>query len=75
MITRGSGRALEHRLQTIYVELEAALEFYRPEAVAVEGVFAFRNARSALILGHARGIALLVAAQAGLWSTSIHRPK
>ena len=37
-----------------------------PAAVAVEGVFTFRNARSALVLGHARGVALLGAAQAGL---------
>ena len=34
--------------------------------VAVEGVFSHKNARSALILGHARGVALLLAAQAGL---------
>jgi len=57
---------LEHRLQTLHVELEAAMREYRPQAVAVEGLFTFRNARSALILGHARGVALLVAAQQGL---------
>jgi crossover junction endodeoxyribonuclease RuvC len=34
--------------------------------VAVEGVFTFRNARSALVLGHARGVVLLAVAQAGL---------
>ena len=32
----------------------------------MEGVFTFKNARSALMLGHARGVALLVAAQRGL---------
>jgi crossover junction endodeoxyribonuclease RuvC len=58
--------ALEQRLQTLYVELDAAMRIYRPTAVAVEGVFSFRNARSALILGHARGVALLVAAQRGM---------
>ena len=37
---------------------------HRPEAVAVEGVFSHRNARSALVLGHARGVVLLNAARA-----------
>ncbi|MFZ5468581.1 MAG: crossover junction endodeoxyribonuclease RuvC, partial [Myxococcota bacterium] len=58
--------ALERRLQQIFAELSAAMALFRPDAVAVEGVFAFKNARSALVLGHARGVALLVAAQRGL---------
>jgi crossover junction endodeoxyribonuclease RuvC len=38
----------------------------RPDAVAIESVFYAVNARSALKLGHARGVAVLAAAQAGL---------
>jgi crossover junction endodeoxyribonuclease RuvC len=57
---------LAHRLMVLHAELTGALSKFRPEAVAVEGVFTFRNARSALVLGHARGVALLAAAQAGL---------
>jgi len=57
---------LEHRLHLLFQGLCAAVERYRPDSVAVEGVFACRNMRSALILGHARGIALLVAAQTGI---------
>ena len=57
---------LEQRLKALHGALMAALKQHRPDAVAVEGVFTFRNARSALILGHARGVALLAAAQAGL---------
>jgi crossover junction endodeoxyribonuclease RuvC len=60
---------LEVRLLQLHAELSAALRLYHPQAVAVEGVFTFRNARSALVLGHARGVALLAAAQAGL---SVH---
>ena len=37
--------------------------------MAVEAVFVNRNARSALILGHARGVILLAAAQAGITVT------
>jgi len=57
---------LHHRLMVLHAELTGALRQLKPEAVAVEGVFTFRNARSALVLGHARGVALLAAAQAGL---------
>ncbi|WP_043711828.1 crossover junction endodeoxyribonuclease RuvC [Corallococcus macrosporus] len=57
---------LSDRLRDLHGALTAALVKYRPAAVAVEGVFTFRNARSALVLGHARGVALLAAAQAGL---------
>jgi crossover junction endodeoxyribonuclease RuvC len=60
---------LELRLKELHDALLTALRLYKPEAVAVEGVFTFRNARSALILGHARGVALLAAAQVGL---SVH---
>ena len=60
---------LEARLKALYGALMDALREYSPHAVAVEGVFTFRNARSALVLGHARGVALLAAAQAGV---SVH---
>ncbi len=57
---------LAFRLSTIFDQLKAVFALYEPDAVAVEGVFTHRNARSALILGHARGVALLLAAQAGV---------
>lgn len=60
---------LELRLKQLHAELTMALTLYKPQAVAVEGLFTFRNARSALVLGHARGVALLAASQAGL---SVH---
>ncbi len=53
-------------LARVYAELSALLEIYRPDAVAVEGVFYSVNAKSALKLGHVRGVALLAAANAGL---------
>lgn len=57
---------LETRLHQLHQALVAALVVYRPDTVAVEGVFTFRNSRSALILGHARGVALLAVAQQSL---------
>lgn len=38
----------------------------RPDCVAVENIFYAKNVRSALKLGHARGVALLAASEAGL---------
>ncbi|MEN9797143.1 MAG: crossover junction endodeoxyribonuclease RuvC [Pseudomonadota bacterium] len=57
---------LEKRLHVIHAALCNELRRHRPDAVAVEGLFSHRNARSALVLGHARGVALLAAAGAGL---------
>ena len=57
--------ALPDRLDS-FSELERILDRYGPNTVAIEGVFQHRNARSALILGHARGVALAVCARRGL---------
>ncbi len=66
VIQANSQAPLERRLHQIFTRLSSTVSLHRPDCVAVEGVFHCRNARSALILGHARGIALLVAAQSGL---------
>lgn len=58
--------SLERRLKNIACELRAMFETYGPEAVAVEEVFHAVNAKSALKLAHVRGVALLLAAEAGL---------
>lgn len=57
---------LEFRLKVIFEALETLIVRYRPTAVAVEGVFTHKNSRSALVLGHARGVVLLAAAQASI---------
>jgi crossover junction endodeoxyribonuclease RuvC len=54
------------RLTVIHTGLAALLARHRPDCVAVENIFHARNVRSALKLGHARGVALLAAAEAGL---------
>ena len=64
-ITAAAADAFPDRLARIYRELSALLLKMRPECVAVESVFHAVNARSALKLGHARGVALLAAVEAG----------
>jgi crossover junction endodeoxyribonuclease RuvC len=60
------GASLAERLAAIQAGLSRAIEEHRPEVAVVERVFAGRSARSALVLGHARGVALATAAAAGL---------
>lgn len=57
---------LEYRLKLIALELREVLSNFTPQAVAVEEVFHAVNAKSALKLAHVRGVALLLAAEAGL---------
>jgi crossover junction endodeoxyribonuclease RuvC len=55
---------LEQRLAQIYDAVTDLIARHRPVAVAVESVFVAKNPRSAVILGHARGAALVAAAKA-----------
>ncbi len=57
---------LAKRLHRIHQGLEQVISEHRPEAVAVEEIFFAKYANAALKLGHARGVALLAAAEAGL---------
>lgn len=54
------------RLREIFEGVSELLERHVPEAVAVEGIFFGKNARSAMVLGHARGAVLLAASLRGL---------
>ena len=57
---------LPTRLGYLLECMDTLLDEYQPDAIAAEGVFQHRNARSALILGHARGVAIAAAARRGL---------
>jgi crossover junction endodeoxyribonuclease RuvC len=65
-LTLAKDQPLPLRLASIYARITALLEEHRPQVVAVEGVFYSVNAKSALKLGHVRGVALLAAANAGV---------
>ena len=54
------------RLSRISIGLSELIARHRPDCVAIEDVFYAVNVKSALKLGHVRGVAMLVAAQAGL---------
>lgn len=58
--------ALPGRLAFVHSHLATLLAEHQPDVVAVEEVFYSVNAKSALKLGHVRGVALLATANAGL---------
>lgn len=57
---------LPERLRRIHEGLVEVIEAHEPDIVAVEDIFHAKYANAALKLGHVRGVALLVAANAGL---------
>ncbi|MDR1726482.1 MAG: crossover junction endodeoxyribonuclease RuvC [Acidobacteriota bacterium] len=60
-------KPFHERLLTIHRGLnEVVAGVAKPDAMAIEGVFHAANVQSALRLGHARGVALLVAAEHGM---------
>ena len=65
-IATPSAATFPEKLLTIHDRLEALLAESRPDCVAIENLFHAANVRSALKLGHARGVAMLAAVEAGL---------
>jgi crossover junction endodeoxyribonuclease RuvC len=61
-----TGENLAERLRELHEGLAAVIAAHRPDEAAVEETFVNRDPQSTLKLGHARGIALVVPALAGL---------
>lgn len=57
---------LASRLLSLHVQLTEVLKTHAPDCAAVEQTFVNKDAVATLKLGHARAVALLVPAQAGL---------
>ncbi len=72
VITTAAGNPLPERLQAIYQGLADVARKHQPQQAAVEELFFSRNVRTALSVGHARGVTLLALADAGL---AIHEYK
>ena len=59
--------SLEDRVQQLYGDLGDLLEELKPTRVAIEKLYAhYRHPRTAILMGHARGVILLCARQRGL---------
>ena len=55
--------SLSDRLEVLSCELTKIIKKYQPETIAVEQLFFCKNVKTALIVGHARGVILLTAKQ------------
>ncbi len=75
-VIRSSGNELAHiyseslklpkgelpvRLENLYTRMQTIIAQTRPDVVSIERVFVAKNPQSALVLGHARGAAMLAA--------------
>jgi crossover junction endodeoxyribonuclease RuvC len=65
-ITAPAGRPRAERLLEIGRGLRDLVNEHRPDAIAMEEAFFGKNVQSTLALGEARGVALLIAGEAGL---------
>lgn len=62
-----SHATLEQRLVEIHTGVEEVLQTFRPQAVAVEELYShYARPRTAILMGHARGVICLAAATAGV---------
>jgi len=66
VITTPASLSLPLRLQCLYRELLTLIETHQPTEASVEELFFARNARTALSVGHARGVILLALANVNL---------
>jgi crossover junction endodeoxyribonuclease RuvC len=66
VIATRTAMGLGARLHLLHGALSGVIASHRPAAIAVEQAFVAKDPSAALKIGHARAVALLAAAQAGL---------
>jgi crossover junction endodeoxyribonuclease RuvC len=65
VITTDASSALADRLVVIYNNLEEKIRMHAPDRVCIEEAFYGKNVHTTLVLGHARGVAMLAARKNG----------
>ncbi len=63
----------EKRLEEVYSQIKDIIETHKPETMAIEELFFGTNAKTALSVGQARGVALLAASQSRL-TIAVYNP-
>jgi len=64
-ITTKAGHPLALRLEHIYDHLLLKMQQHSPDRVCIEEAFYAKNVHTTLVLGHARGVAMLAASKSG----------
>ncbi len=65
-VTTQAGEEMPGRLKQLYFELMQILDEYRPDVVSIEELFFNKNTKTALMVGQARGVAILACANSGI---------
>ncbi len=65
-VTTDAGTEMPLRLQHLYSELSAIIARYQPDEAAIEELFFNNNAKTVILVGEARGVAVLACANGGL---------
>jgi crossover junction endodeoxyribonuclease RuvC len=66
VITFSRASPLHRRLHQLHTHIAQLITRHHPTALALEKAFYQKNVRTTLVLGHARGVILLAAEEAGL---------
>ena len=61
-----AGLDMTLRLKDLYDELIELVDIYKPEQVAIEDLFFFKNQKTVIKVGQARGVIIVAAANSGL---------
>lgn len=65
-ITTDAGMPIEERLAHLYDSLREIIDEEKPDVASIEELFFNNNAKTAIMVGEARGIAILACAKGGL---------
>jgi len=67
VIRTGTGSAIEQKLNRIAEDTQSLLESFKPDVVAVEELYShYAHPKTAILMGHARGVILQKCAQAAI---------
>ncbi len=65
-VTSPAGIAVPVRLKMVYDDVSYIIERFKPDCMAIETLLFNNNAKTAIVVGQARGVLILCAANAGL---------
>ena len=65
-VTTDAKMEMPLRLQHLYTQLSAIIAQYQPEVASIEELFFNNNAKTAIMVGQARGVAVLACVNGGL---------
>lgn len=67
IVRGGQSGEISHRLQALWEGITEVIRAFQPAALALEALYAhYEHPRTAILMGHARGVICLAGAQAGL---------